>query len=63
MHILLCGTVLPAVFLSSALAAQQFQAPSGEELKIKADPKAPGADAVILELRESDDDVALRGFY
>jgi hypothetical protein len=63
MHILLCGTVLPALFLSSARAAQQFQAPSGEELKMTAGAKAPGADAVTLELRESDSDVSLRGFY
>jgi hypothetical protein len=38
------------------LGRAQFQPPNPDELKMTADPKAPGADAVILEMREVDND-------
>lgn len=44
----ICGVALPV--------RPQFQPPSPDELKMTADPKAPGADAVILEYREADND-------
>lgn len=46
--------VLPV--LCSSLAFAQFQEPSQEELKMTADPKAPGAAAVYLNLQENTDD-------
>ena len=60
----LYGAVLVAIMASPALLRAQFQAPSAEELKMTADPKAPGAAAVILEYQESDDDKeAYQNFY
>jgi hypothetical protein len=41
---------------SFTLAHAQFAPPSPEELKMTADPKAPGADAVYLERLETTDD-------
>lgn len=38
------------------IARAQFQQPSQDELKMTADPKAPGADAVYLDLEENTDD-------
>ena len=37
-------------------ALGQFQAPTAEELKMTADPKAPGADAVVLYQEETEND-------
>jgi Domain of Unknown Function with PDB structure (DUF3857)/Transglutaminase-like superfamily len=41
---------------SPALLVAQFQTPTSDELKMTADPKAPGADAVYLNLEEITDD-------
>jgi Domain of Unknown Function with PDB structure (DUF3857)/Transglutaminase-like superfamily len=41
---------------SPVFVRAQFQPPNPDELKMTADPKAPGADAVFLEIRESDND-------
>jgi Domain of Unknown Function with PDB structure (DUF3857)/Transglutaminase-like superfamily len=38
------------------LVRAQFQPPNPDELKMTSDPKAPGADAVILEMREVDNE-------
>ena len=53
--------VLRALVFVSAVAAPsllyaQFQQPTDEELKMTADPKAPGADAVYLYREEANDD-------
>ncbi len=49
---------LPLVVLSSfpTLLHAQFQPPSTEELQMTSDPKAPGAEAVYLEVKQVDDD-------
>jgi hypothetical protein len=60
--VLLAFTVSPLV--SSVRARAQFQAPSDEELKMTADPKAPGADAVYLNYEEIDNDpMHYQSFY
>ncbi|MFZ0336591.1 MAG: DUF3857 and transglutaminase domain-containing protein [Terracidiphilus sp.] len=46
------SAVLLLAVLSPALACAQFQPPTDEELKMTADPKAPGADAVYLDVEE-----------
>jgi len=57
------GTIhcLRAVLLLLAIASpsvshSQFQQPTNDELKMTADPKAPGADAVYLNVEEIDND-------
>jgi hypothetical protein len=50
--ILLCGAVLLCAVLSPVLVCAQFQQPTNEELKMTADPKAPGAAAVYLDYEE-----------
>ena len=58
--------VLLAVLPSSVCIAQvmQFQPPNPDELKMTADPKAPGASAVFLDLQETaDDNLNVRTFY
>jgi len=55
------SAVLRSTFLLLALASPsfllaQFQQPTDEELKMTADPKAPGASAVFLNVEESTDD-------
>ncbi|MGH9605374.1 MAG: DUF3857 domain-containing transglutaminase family protein [Terracidiphilus sp.] len=52
----LCSTVLLLSSVAPLLANAQFQAPDPAELKMTADPKAPGADAVYLEYKEVDND-------
>jgi transglutaminase-like putative cysteine protease len=47
--------LLLAVFFAAPLRAQ-FQQPTDEELKMTADPKAPGAAAVYLNIEENTDD-------
>jgi transglutaminase-like putative cysteine protease len=49
---------LPLLFVitSPALLRAQFQQPTDEELKMTADPKAPGAAAVYLNIEESTND-------
>ena len=55
---LLCSAVLFAAMLPAALARAQlqFQPPTPDELQMTSDPKAPGADAVYLNLEETDND-------
>ena len=48
------GLLILAVCSSSRLFAQ-FQPPTSDELKMTADPKAPGAEAVYLNVSEVDD--------
>lgn len=55
-RLLLSCVLLLLAFLSPALLHAQFQAPAPEELKMTADPKAPGADAVYLDMQEIDND-------
>ncbi|MGO9340201.1 MAG: DUF3857 domain-containing protein [Terracidiphilus sp.] len=47
---------LPLVLVSPALLHAQFQNPTPDELKMTADPKAPGAAAVYLYREETTDD-------
>jgi len=49
---------------SAVLAHAQFQAPTDEELKMTADPKAPGAAAVYFYIEETTDDpLHFHSFY
>ena len=48
--------VLLAFAISPVLVRAQFQTPNPDELKMTADPKAPGAAAVYLEVQEIDND-------
>jgi len=51
-------------FVVSIPALGQFQQPTAEELKMTDDPKAPGADAVYLNITETTDDkLGDRSFY
>jgi hypothetical protein len=52
----LCASLLFAAIVSPALVGAQFQEPTQEELKMTADPKAPGAAAVYLYREETADD-------
>ncbi len=62
--ILLRGAALFLAAVSPVLVCAQFQQPTDEELKMTADPKAPGAAAVYLYREETTDDkVHLRSFY
>jgi hypothetical protein len=57
---------LPLLFAltSPALLLAQFQQPTGEELKMTADPKAPGAAAVYLNVEEvTNDNLHYQSFY
>jgi Domain of Unknown Function with PDB structure (DUF3857)/Transglutaminase-like superfamily len=53
---LVFGAVWIALAGLPAAGRAQFQPPNPDELKMTADPKAPGADAVFLETRETDND-------
>ena len=57
--------VLFLLFLTSpVLVRAQFKQPTGEELKMTADPKAPGATAVYLDIEEAaDDPLHLETYY
>jgi hypothetical protein len=56
--------VLLLAVLSPAVVYAQFQQPNPDELKMTSDPKAPGADAIFLEIRESDNDsMHVRQYY
>ncbi len=58
------GAVLFLAVPPSALLCQQFQDPTPDELKMTADPKAPGADAVYLNVVEIDNDpLHFRTYY
>jgi hypothetical protein len=51
-------------FTSPAFLLAQFQQPTGEELKMTADPKAPGAAAVFLNVEEvTDNQLHFYSFY
>ena len=51
-------------FTSPALLLAQFQQPTGEELKMTADPKAPGAAAVYLNVEEvANDPIHFQSVY
>lgn len=50
--ILLRGAVLIFAAVSPVLLFAQFQQPTDDELKMTSDPKAPGADAVYLDIEE-----------
>jgi hypothetical protein len=54
--VLIRATVLLLAVASPALLFAQFQQPTDEELKMTADPKAPGAAAVYLNIEEIDND-------
>ena len=59
-----CLALLLFLFISPALLLAQFHQPTDEELKMTADPKAPGAAAVYLNIEEmADDQVHYRSFY
>jgi len=52
------------ILASPALLRAQFQAPTDQELKMTADPKAPGAAAVYLNVEDiTDDALHYRNFY
>ena len=50
------GAILLLAVASPALLRAQFQEPTPEELKMTADPKAPGAAAVYLNVEETTDE-------
>ena len=54
--ILLRGAVLFFAAVSPVIVCAQFQPPTDEELKMTADPKAPGAAAVYLDYVETAND-------
>ena len=55
-HTFLRSTLLLLAISSPALVRAQFHQPTAEELKMTADPKAPGAAAVYLYREETTDD-------
>ncbi len=62
--IFLRTTLLLLAVASPALLFAQFQQPTAEELKMTADPKAPGAAAVFLNVEEIDNDpMHYQSFY
>jgi hypothetical protein len=52
----LCGAAFLLLLRFALPARAQFEPPNPDELKMTADPAAPGADAVILEYRDVDRD-------
>ncbi len=56
MRLVSCGTFLFLACAASCPVAAQFQPPTNDELKMVADPKAPGAAAVYLYREETTDD-------
>jgi hypothetical protein len=63
-HAFMRSTLLLLAFASPALLRAQFQQPTDEELKMTADPKAPGAAAVYLYREETTDDkLHYHGYY
>ncbi len=62
--LVLRGVVLFLAALSPAVVYAQFQQPTDEELKMTADPKAPGAAAVYLDFEEiANDPVHFQSCY
>jgi hypothetical protein len=63
-HCFLRNTLLLLTASSPALCFAQFQTPTSEELKMTADPKAPGASAVFLNVEEiANDPIHYQSFY
>ncbi len=59
-----CSIAMLAIVLPAVLVRAQFQPPTDEELKMTSDPKAPGADAVYLDLEETDNNpLAIESHY
>jgi hypothetical protein len=64
MHCFARSLVLFLPLFSPTLIHAQFQTPTDEELKMTADPKAPGAAAVFLDISEiTDDPLHYRSHY
>lgn len=62
--VFMCSFPLLFVIVSPALVLAQFQQPTDEELKMTADPKAPGAAAVYLNVEEiTNDELHVRSYY
>ena len=62
--ILLRGAVLLCAALLPVVVRAQFQQPTDDELKMTADPKAPGSDAVYLDIQEIENDpLHFESFY
>jgi len=63
-HVFMRNTSLLMALSSPALLVAQFQQPTDEELKMTADPKAPGAAAVYLNVEEvTNDPMHFRSYY
>jgi hypothetical protein len=63
-HLSLRHALLLLVLAAPTLVRAQFQPPTDEELKMTADPKAPGAAAVYLNVEEvTDDPMHFHSFY
>ena len=60
--VILCALVCFAMTVSTPLKAQ-FRQPTSEELKMTADPMAPGAAAVYLNVEEAENDPLHFGSY
>ncbi len=59
-----CLSLLLATLVSPSLLRAQFQQPTDDELKMTADPKAPGAAAVYLNVEEiTNDPLHYHSFY
>jgi len=62
--ICVCSSALLLASAAPLLVYAQFQAPNPDELKMTSDPKAPGADAVYLDVEEIDNDpLHFQSFY
>jgi Domain of Unknown Function with PDB structure (DUF3857)/Transglutaminase-like superfamily len=62
--IFLCNALLFLVAASPVSLKAQFQAPTDEELKMTADPKAPGAEAVYFNVEEiANDPMHFQSYY
>src|SRR5579863_678712 len=62
--IFLRGAVLAFAAFLPVLVRAQFQQPTDEELKMTADPKAPGAAAVYLNIKEiANDPIHYQSYY
>ncbi len=58
------SAVLLLALVSPAVVYAQFQPPTPEELKMTSDPKAPGADAVYLDIEEiANDPMHYQSYY
>src|ERR1039458_4172348 len=63
-HVFLRCLPLLLALTSPAILLAQFQQPTDEELKMTADPKAPGAAAVYLNIEEiANDPMHFQSFY